>query len=138
MRSWLGCPPDDLSYSYLLGTYLGDGNISMPKRTPDLRITLDGLYPGIVDEACTAVQLTAITARVTLRQLPSRGVLVACWWSGWLEGFLRRNLSEDILGLFCATCDRLGLRWTRSKNRNVSISHRNSTAMLDEHVGPKA
>jgi len=48
------------------------------------------------------------------------------------------NLSEDILGLFCATCDRLGLRWTRSNHRNVSVSHRHSTALLDQHVGPKA
>jgi len=47
------------------------------------------------------------------------------------------NLSEDILGLFCATCDRLGLRWTRSNHRNVSVSHRHSTALPDKHVGPK-
>jgi hypothetical protein len=47
------------------------------------------------------------------------------------------NLSADIRGLFCESCDRLGLRWTQSKHRNISISHRASVAVLDEHVGPK-
>jgi hypothetical protein len=47
------------------------------------------------------------------------------------------NLSADIRGLFCDTCDRLGLRWTQSNHRNISISHRASVALLDEHVGPK-
>ncbi len=47
------------------------------------------------------------------------------------------NRSEDIRGLFCATCEQLGLRWTQSNPRNISISHRRSVALLDEHVGPK-
>ena len=47
------------------------------------------------------------------------------------------NLSADIRGLFCASCERLGLRWTQSNHRNISISHRTSVALLDENVGPK-
>jgi hypothetical protein len=47
------------------------------------------------------------------------------------------NLSADIRGLFCESCDRLGLRSTQSNCRNISISHRASVALLDEHVGPK-
>jgi hypothetical protein len=47
------------------------------------------------------------------------------------------NLSSDIRGLFCEACDRLGLRWTQSSPRNISISHRASVALLDEFVGPK-
>jgi hypothetical protein len=47
------------------------------------------------------------------------------------------NLSEDILGIFTWACDRLGLRWTRSNHRNISIAHRASVAQLDEFVGPK-
>jgi hypothetical protein len=47
------------------------------------------------------------------------------------------NLSPDIRGLFCDACDRLGLRWTQSNHRNISISHRASVALLDEFVGPK-
>jgi hypothetical protein len=47
------------------------------------------------------------------------------------------NLSADIRRLFCETCDRLGLRWTQSNPRNISIAHRASVALLDENVGPK-
>jgi hypothetical protein len=47
------------------------------------------------------------------------------------------NLSDDIRALFCDACDQLGLRWTQSNHRNISISHRASVALLDEHVGPK-
>jgi hypothetical protein len=31
----------------------------------------------------------------------------------------------------------LGVRWTLSNPRNVSISHRESVAVLEEIVGPK-
>jgi hypothetical protein len=31
---------------------------------------------------------------------------------------------------------RLGLRWTQSNHRNISISHRMSVGLLDENVGP--
>jgi Homeodomain-like domain len=48
------------------------------------------------------------------------------------------NLSADIRGIFCAHCDLLGLRWTLSNRRNVSIAHRDSVALLDEFVGPKS
>ncbi len=48
------------------------------------------------------------------------------------------NMSADIRGLFCATCEQLGLRWTQSNHRNLSISHRHSVALLDEHVGAKS
>ena len=41
------------------------------------------------------------------------------------------NLSADIRGLFCSTCDAIGVRWTLSNPRNVSVSHRKSVAVLD-------
>lgn len=47
------------------------------------------------------------------------------------------NRSDDIRALFCATCDAVGLRWTRSNARNISVAHRRSVALLDEHVGFK-
>jgi hypothetical protein len=47
------------------------------------------------------------------------------------------NLSADIRGLFCECCERLGLRWTQSNPRNISIAHRASVALLDEYVGAK-
>jgi hypothetical protein len=48
------------------------------------------------------------------------------------------NYSEDIRRIFCEHCDLLGIRWTQSNARNISISHRDSTAILDRIVGPKA
>jgi hypothetical protein len=47
------------------------------------------------------------------------------------------NMSADIRGLFCEYCERLGIRWTQSNHRNISVSHRDSVALLDEFVGPK-
>lgn len=47
------------------------------------------------------------------------------------------NLSADIRGLFCDHCALLGIRWTLSNPRNVSIAHRGSVARLDDFVGPK-
>jgi hypothetical protein len=47
------------------------------------------------------------------------------------------NESSDIRGIFCDYCEQLGLRWTQSNRRNISIAHRDSVAKLDEFVGPK-
>ena len=47
------------------------------------------------------------------------------------------NLSADIRELFCDCCDRLGIRWTRSNPRNISVAHRDSVARLDAFVGAK-
>lgn len=47
------------------------------------------------------------------------------------------NLSADIREIFCRHCDLLGIRWTRSNPRNISVSHRGSVALLDSFVGPK-
>lgn len=48
------------------------------------------------------------------------------------------NYSADIRQIFCDACDRVGVRWSRSNWRNISISHRRSVALLDSFVGPKA
>ena len=47
------------------------------------------------------------------------------------------NLSDDIRGIFCEHCERLGIRWTQSNPRNISVSHRKSVALMDEFIGPK-
>ena len=44
------------------------------------------------------------------------------------------NRSADIRGLFCEYCERLGIRWTQSNPRNISVSHRRSVALLDSFV----
>jgi hypothetical protein len=48
------------------------------------------------------------------------------------------NLSEDIRRIFCEHCELLGIRWTQSNPRNISISHRRSVALMDEFIGPKS
>ena len=48
------------------------------------------------------------------------------------------NLSDDIRELFCRTCESVGVRWTQSNPRNISVSHRDSVAKLDKFVGLKA
>lgn len=47
------------------------------------------------------------------------------------------NASEDILGIFTAALDLVGIHWTRSSSRDVSVARRTETAFLDTFVGPK-
>ena len=47
------------------------------------------------------------------------------------------NRSEDIIGLFTAALDTLGIHWTRSTTYIVSIYRKADTARLDEFIGPK-
>jgi hypothetical protein len=47
------------------------------------------------------------------------------------------NLSEDIQQIFRDHCELLGIRVTQSNHRNLSVSHRDSVAILEEIVGPK-
>ena len=47
------------------------------------------------------------------------------------------NYSEDIRRIFCEHCDLLGIRWSQSNPRNISVAHRTSVALLDSFVGPK-
>ena len=42
------------------------------------------------------------------------------------------NLSHEIRGLFCDSCDAMGVRWTQSNPRNISVAHRPSVRILDE------
>jgi hypothetical protein len=46
---------DDVSYSYLLGMYLGDGYVVQMPRTMKLSIALDAKYPGIIYECTEAI-----------------------------------------------------------------------------------
>jgi hypothetical protein len=46
------------------------------------------------------------------------------------------NRSEDIKDLFCASCDAIGVRWTRT-TREVAVARRESVARLDALIGPK-
>ena len=48
------------------------------------------------------------------------------------------NYSADIRRIFCEHCELLGIRWPQSNPTNISVSHRDSVALLDEFVGPKS
>ncbi len=48
-----------------------------------------------------------------------------------------RTCRTDIRRIFCEHCELLGIRWTQSNPRNISVSHRKSVALLDEFIGPK-
>ena len=194
-------PADDYSYAYLLGMYLGDGHLAHTRRSFQLRVTLDGAYPGIVADCAGAMilSLPVVSPRIRTDRVErrvnvnaaskdwpdlfpqmgpgrkhDRPIVLAPWQREIVEAhpwpFVRglihsdgcrtvnrfktrlpsgrvaeyaypryffSNLSADIRGLFCASCERLGLRWTQSNHRNISISHRTSVALLDENVGPK-
>ena len=47
------------------------------------------------------------------------------------------NHSDDIRRIFIDHCELLGIRVTQSNHRNLTVSHRNSVAVLEELVGPK-
>jgi hypothetical protein len=47
------------------------------------------------------------------------------------------NVSTDIREIFAEHCRLLGIRVTQSNPRNLSISHRQSVAILEQIVGPK-
>jgi hypothetical protein len=47
------------------------------------------------------------------------------------------NLSADIRQIFIDHCELLGIRVTQSNARNLSVSHRDSVAILEQIVGPK-
>ena len=47
------------------------------------------------------------------------------------------QVSDDIRALFCGSLDQLGIRYTRSAPKHVSIARAVSVRRLDEFVGPK-
>jgi hypothetical protein len=48
------------------------------------------------------------------------------------------NMSAQIRQLFVQVCSELGIRTTQSNHRNISVSHRDSVAILERIVGSKA
>ena len=47
------------------------------------------------------------------------------------------NLSADIIRLFTAALDRVGVEWKKANARNISVARKASVALMDAHVGPK-
>lgn len=81
-------PPDPPSYAYLLGLYLGDGCVSIMPRTVAFRLSLDRLYPEIIDDAVAATVLTLLPKKVSVRAVKgSRCVTVGSYSQAWLDAF---------------------------------------------------
>jgi hypothetical protein len=60
-------PANAYSYAYLLGMYLGDGHVADTRRSFQLRITLDGVYPGIITECAGAMILSLPSVHPRIR-----------------------------------------------------------------------
>jgi hypothetical protein len=195
-------PPDPLSYSYLLGMYLGDGCVSATGRTYQLVVVCDAAYPDIIENCAAAIMLTLLPRRVCrnphrvhrcVRVVASnkrwpevfpqhgpgrkhhRKIELASWQREVVDRFPREflrgllhsdgcrtinqfkttlpsgrvaeysyprwffsNRSADIRALFCEYCDRLGIGWTQSNPRNISVSRRRAVALLDSFVPAKS
>jgi hypothetical protein len=52
--------------------------------------------------------------------------------------YLFDQVSNDIKRIFCKACDRLGIQYTWSRWKTISIAQAPSVALLDEFIGPKA
>lgn len=51
--------------------------------------------------------------------------------------YMFTNASTDILGIFTDALDLLGVHWTRTTARDISVARREDVAFLDTFVGPK-
>ncbi len=150
-------PDDDLpgalperAYSYLLGFYLGDG--TMPSRAVEI-----GCYskrwpllfpqhgPGRRHERRILLEpwQEEIVARHP-RELV-RGLIHSdgCRVQNRVNGkdyprYFFTQVSDDIRRLFCAACRQLGVSYTWSNPKTVSVARAPSVALLDSFVGPKS
>ncbi len=51
--------------------------------------------------------------------------------------YMFKNASHDILSIFTDALDLLGIHWTKSYDRVISVARREDVAFLDTFVGPK-
>lgn len=120
-----------------------------------LRIFLDARYPLIVEEAIAAVALVLnrpsdwqreICARFPDRLL--RGLIHSdgCRSINTIRHpketyryprYEFTNRSDDIRGIFCEYCDKVGVDWRVMNRWNISVARRESVATLDRLIGPK-
>lgn len=52
--------------------------------------------------------------------------------------YMFKNASNDILDIFTESLELLGIRWTKSYERVISVARRGDVAFLDTFVGPKS
>jgi hypothetical protein len=100
-----------------------------PGRKHTRRIALESWQQALVDQATEEFVLGLIHSDGCRVVANDRGVRSVRYHFS--------NRSEDIIGLFTAALDRLGIHWTRSSKYIVSVYRKADTARLDEFVGPK-
>ena len=100
-----------------------------PGKKHDRRIALEPWQQALVDQATEEFVLGLIHSDGCRVVANDRGVMSIRYHFS--------NMSEDIHGLFTAALDKLGIPWTRSSKKIVSIYRKAATARLDEFVGPK-
>ncbi len=75
-------PPAE--YSYLFGMYLGDGYLARHRREVwRLRISMDAVYPRIIDECCRAMEAVMPGQRVYRLARTSRCIEVSMYSKHW-------------------------------------------------------
>lgn len=52
--------------------------------------------------------------------------------------YMFTNASSDILGIFTDALDELGVHWTQTTARDVSVARHEDVSFLDTFVGPKS
>jgi hypothetical protein len=78
-------PVAGAAYGHLLGLYLGDGHISLHRRTPRLRIFYDARYPGLVGEGVRSMRAVLPHGRVhAYRPSPDNCIVVSSYSRCWL------------------------------------------------------
>lgn len=100
-----------------------------PGKKHTRRIALEPWQQALVDQATEEFVLGLIHSDGCRVVANDRGVMSIRYHFS--------NMSEDIHGLFTAALDKLGIPWTRSSKKIVSIYRKAATARLDEFVGPK-
>jgi hypothetical protein len=75
-------------YAYLLGIYLGDGHVGVHGRTARFVVTLDAVYPQIIDERVDAIGVVNAGVRVSQWRRPQHAcVIVSSYSKRWLDLF---------------------------------------------------
>ena len=192
------------AYAYLLGLYLGDGNIVKMRRIYRMRVTLDAKYPNIINSCVQAGKVllpenqigiaerlnngrpSCVDVSIYHKNLPlffpqhgaglkhSRPIKLETWQESIVNDYSLEffrglyhsdgsrssnivngkdypryefaNTSADIVQLFSATCDRLGIHWTSKSFQvpdhhiryDIMIAKRKDVAYLDSVIGPKS
>jgi hypothetical protein len=126
------------AYAYLLGIYLGDGHITHYPRTLRIDVYLNAKETRVIRQTVEAMRTVLPDRRIGFRYRPA--VIVVNSYSRRHRRIVNgtnnpassfTNRSEDILGLFTAACNVVGLRWTRANRETISIARRREVAYLD-------